>query len=70
MSEVRFKERRYAIEWDNGFKARKDQRRQRYLEQHGKKLVKCGACAGGGYYDHDGSPPCGSCNGTGKERQS
>jgi hypothetical protein len=25
----------------------------------------CAACSGSGYYDADGSPPCGSCNGTG-----
>jgi DnaJ-class molecular chaperone len=28
----------------------------------------CVACNGSGVYDHNGSPPCGSCNGTG-ERQ-
>jgi hypothetical protein len=28
----------------------------------------CTACGGSGYYDNTGSPPCGSCNGTG-ERQ-
>ena len=25
----------------------------------------CIACSGSGYYDDNGSPPCGSCNGTG-----
>jgi DnaJ-class molecular chaperone len=25
----------------------------------------CIACNGSGRYDHDGSPPCGQCNGTG-----
>jgi DnaJ-class molecular chaperone len=25
----------------------------------------CSACSGSGYYDADGSPPCGSCGGTG-----
>jgi len=35
---------------------------------HGWKLEKCGACNGSGYYDNDGSPPCGCCDGTGKER--
>lgn len=25
----------------------------------------CTACSGSGYYDDDGSPPCGSCQGTG-----
>jgi hypothetical protein len=27
------------------------------------------ACNGSGRYDHNGSPPCGSCGGTGWERQ-
>lgn len=27
--------------------------------------MKCTACGGTGYYDHDGSPPCGACNGNG-----
>ncbi len=31
------------------------------------KLVKCLACNGTGYYDHNGSPKCSSCNGTGYE---
>lgn len=26
----------------------------------------CSACNGSGVYDHFGSPPCGSCDGTGK----
>ena len=26
----------------------------------------CIACNGSGYYDHNGSPKCSSCNGTGK----
>ncbi len=32
--------------------------------------MKCTACSGSGYYDSDGSPPCGSCNGTGQEEES
>ena len=35
---------------------------------HGWKLRNCGACAGSGYYDNTGSPPCGCCGGSGKER--
>lgn len=31
------------------------------------KQVECSACAGSGCYDDDGSPPCGACEGTGKE---
>lgn len=28
-------------------------------------MSDCTSCSGSGYYDADGSPPCGSCNGTG-----
>lgn len=28
----------------------------------------CTACNGSGHYDHDGSPTCTSCAGTGKQR--
>lgn len=31
-------------------------------------MVKCLACNGSGRYDHNGSPTCGCCGGTGKER--
>lgn len=30
---------------------------------------KCLACAGSGHYDDTGSPKCGACNGTGKEKR-
>lgn len=30
-----------------------------------KKVKKCMACNGSGYYDSHGSPPCGACDGTG-----
>jgi len=29
--------------------------------------MKCSACNGTGRYDNTGSPPCGSCKGTGEE---
>jgi DnaJ-class molecular chaperone len=43
--------------------------RTAYYETYikGWKQRKCTACNGSGYYDHNGSPPCGACNGTGKE---
>ena len=52
------------------YRARKAERKA-YYEKHTykKKLQKCTACNGSGYYDHNGSPKCGSCDGTGKERQ-
>jgi len=45
--------------------------RTKHFEENvkGKKLESCTACNGSGYYDHNGSPKCSSCNGTGKERQ-
>jgi hypothetical protein len=39
---------------------------KRFIE--GWKQRDCIACNGSGYYDSDGSPPCGACDGTGKER--
>lgn len=32
------------------------------------RLRKCVACNGSGRYDNNGSPKCGGCDGTGKER--
>lgn len=34
------------------------------------KGIPCGACQGSGYYDHNGSPKCGWCDGTGKTKVS
>lgn len=34
----------------------------------GWRLRTCLACNGSGRYDHNGSPPCGACEGEGKER--
>lgn len=51
------------------YQERKQARIAKFQERFGKKLIKCGACNGSGYYDHNGSPPCAACNGTGKERE-
>lgn len=32
-----------------------------------KEPKECSARSGSGYYDSNGSPPCGACNGTGLE---
>lgn len=51
------------------FHNRKQQRKDYYLKYvHGWKEQSCIACNGSGYYDHSGSPKCGSCGGTGKEK--
>lgn len=51
------------------WKSRKEARRAHYERfVKGWKLVRCVACNGSGRYDHNGSPKCGSCNGTGKMR--
>ncbi len=47
-------------------KARRAENFKKYV--FGWKLRDCSACAGSGRYDHDGSPKCGGCDGTGKER--
>ena len=51
------------------FRGRKAARTEYYEKfVKGWKLRKCGTCNGSGYYDHNGSPDCGACDGTGKER--
>lgn len=51
------------------FHERKAQRKEAYYKwEFGWVLQGCTACNGSGRYDHNGSPPCGCCDGTGKER--
>lgn len=51
------------------FAQRKTQRTEYYRRYvHGWKLRNCTACNGSGYYDSCGSPSCGACDGSGKER--
>jgi DnaJ-class molecular chaperone len=50
------------------YRVRKEARRQQFAENFGKKSVVCTACNGSGRYDHNGSPRCGQCNGTGKTK--
>jgi DnaJ-class molecular chaperone len=47
---------------------RKEERRREAAKFHGVKMEVCTACSGSGYYDHNGSPACGSCGGSGKVR--
>lgn len=50
---------------------RKAERREHYERfVRGWRLVTCSACSGSGHYDHNGSPRCGCCDGTGKMRVS
>jgi RecJ-like exonuclease len=54
-----------------GYQRRKEERRVRYAKYvHGWKEIPCTACNGSGYYDNNGSPKCGSCDGTGTEKVS
>jgi hypothetical protein len=54
---------------DDTFCARKAERTAFFWKfVYGWKLRGCSACNGFGYYDHNGSPPCGACEGSGKER--
>lgn len=51
------------------YRERKEFRKEYYLKfVCGWKQIKCVACNGSGVYDHDGSPSCECCEGTGKER--
>lgn len=51
------------------FHERKKQRKDHFEKnEKGWKDKYCTACNGSGYYDHNGSPKCGACNGTGKEK--
>jgi len=51
------------------YQARKAERKAWYEKYvKGWKLRPCSACSGSGYYDDTGSPKCGACDGTGKER--
>tara|TARA_B100000700_G_scaffold131064_1_gene146625 strand:+ start:8944 stop:9123 length:180 start_codon:yes stop_codon:yes gene_type:complete len=49
---------------------KRKQERKDYYEKNikGWKLRDCIACNGSGYYDHNNSPKCSACEGTGKER--
>jgi len=52
------------------FHDRKQARREEYFTYaFCWKKVRCTACNGSGIYDHNGSPPCGACNGTGKDEE-
>ncbi len=48
--------------------------RKKARTEHYEKFIKgwkerpCVACNGSGIYDHNGSPRCGACEGTGKEK--
>lgn len=53
----------------SGYHREKQHRKEYYLKYvYGWKLRRCTACSGSGVYDTNGSPKCGACNGTGKER--
>jgi len=52
-----------------GYWQAKRERIQRHNATWGKKMVVCVACNGSGRYDHNRSPKCSSCDGTGKCRE-
>jgi len=39
------------------------------LVEKESRFETCSACSGSGYYDHNGSPPCGACNGKGQVKR-
>lgn len=52
------------------FHSRKKKRTEHFLKYIYKwKMKPCSACSGSGYYDHDGSPKCGACDGTGSVKE-
>ena len=51
------------------FHQRKAERTEYYFAfVFGWNLIPCLSCNGSGKYDNDGSPDCGACDGSGKER--
>lgn len=53
----------------NTWGERKKERTEYYKSNVYKwKLKPCVACNGSGFYDNNGGPKCGACNGTGKEK--
>ena len=51
------------------YEERKKERTEYYNNYvKGWKERPCTACNGSGYYDNTGSPKCGACDGTGKEK--
>jgi len=52
----------------DAYQLRKQARVDHYKNNiEGWKQRDCTACNGSGYYDHNGNPYCGACDGTGKE---
>jgi RecJ-like exonuclease len=57
------------VEEMDDYQSRKAARKAHYEKYvKGWKKVPCSACNGSGRYDDTGSPKCGACRGTGKER--
>lgn len=53
---------------DTSFYRHKAFRTEMFLSfKFGHKKTQCTACNGSGRYDHNGSPSCASCDGTGAE---
>ncbi len=51
------------------FIERKNERKEFYEKFiKGWKTRPCSSCSGSGYYDSNGSPKCGACEGSGKEK--
>ena len=53
----------------DSYQARKTRRIEENRLNSGRKLITCVACMGTGVYDNQGTPPCGSCDGTGRVRE-
>lgn len=55
--------------WGSSYWSDKKKRTEMFESIKGKKLVKCYACNGSGYYDSNNSPECEECGGSGKVRE-
>jgi len=53
--------------YDTFHERKKERTEYFYRFIYGWRLQDCVACMGTGEYDDNGSPPCGACDGTGKE---
>ena len=56
------------------YQERKQARTEYYFKHiHGKKMIKCSACNGSGWYDeldlNGNHIPCGACHGIGKVKE-
>lgn len=55
----------YVADWYRGWSYQDSTIEPGEIEDMTTEPQVCLSCNGSGYYDHNGSPPCGACNGKG-----